>query len=331
MHHVASHHRLGHLLEDARPDFLLAHYMQRNKLISAEEFGNFKENIKRRASAASSSLSHASSGGLLSPSNYSPPATVDQVFMQAGHRQSYRHKNVTVDEPSAIPSLGLPQPSNEFEALKRFCLLDLHNESINDENDVGDDNPGSDDENIMNEKPVANAEEDILDNKPIDDDEEVVNDNLLIDEEDLADENSFGDDKDLVDQTQNTSLIQDVVDTKDFMAQGSSYQSLSIESQLSLLPAALSSLTRIIMSIPNDRIWFSAQDDRSISNKVKALIEDCTEENWNWWPFQARMRVLQDNQTRVHWQCVSISCILMILKNKLIYYSTVIGISGLKS
>jgi hypothetical protein len=101
---------------------------------------------------------------------------------------------------------------------------------------------------------------------------------------------------------------------KEFMAQDGSYQSFSIESQLSLLPAALSSLTRIIMSIPNDRIWFSARDDLSISNKVKALIEDCTEENWNWWPLQARMRALQDNQTRVHWQCVRIFCILRLLK-----------------
>lgn len=64
-------------------------------------------------------------------------------------------------------------------------------------------------------------------------------------------------------------------------------------------------LTRIIMSIPRDRIWFSAEDDLSVWNKVKTFVENHTEENWNWWPLRPRMRMLQINQTRLHWRCVS--------------------------
>lgn len=65
-------------------------------------------------------------------------------------------------------------------------------------------------------------------------------------------------------------------------------------------------LTRILMSIPSDRIWFSTEDDLSVWNKIKAFVENHTEENWNWWPLRPRMRLLQKDQTRLHWRCVSV-------------------------
>ena len=103
-----------------------------------------------------------------------------------------------------------------------------------------------------------------------------------------------------------------------FLIQGSPFQTLLLNLQIFLLPATLSSLTRIIMSIPSDRICFSAANDFSLSNKIKAFIEDHTEETWNWWPLRARMRELHDNQTRLYWRCVSILCILTAVSNCLI-------------
>ena len=71
------------------------------------------------------------------------------------------------------------------------------------------------------------------------------------------------------------------------------------------LPPSLAPLTRILMSIPSDRIWFSTEEDLSFSNKMKAFMEDHSQGIWNWWPLRSRMRMLERNQTRLHWRCVS--------------------------
>ena len=77
------------------------------------------------------------------------------------------------------------------------------------------------------------------------------------------------------------------------------------DSRLLLLPKSIRSLLRVIVSIPSDRLWMEKSTDFSFSNRVKASIEQITQESWNWWPFRPTMRKIQHDQTRVHWRCVS--------------------------
>ncbi|CZR58307.1 uncharacterized protein PAC_08199 [Phialocephala subalpina] len=88
-----------------------------------------------------------------------------------------------------------------------------------------------------------------------------------------------------------------------FLTKGEAFQNFHTHLRLSLLPASLASLTRIIMSIPNDRIWFSREDDHYFWNKAKLYIEESTGYNWNWWPLQQPMRRLEEAETRIHWHC----------------------------
>ena len=101
-------------------------------------------------------------------------------------------------------------------------------------------------------------------------------------------------------------LLLNAVDMEEIMTRGRPFQNLSMSLEILALPATLGSLTRLLMSIPNDRIWFSAENNLSFLNRLKIFMEEHTEENWNWWPLQPRMRVLKSNQIRLHWRCVSV-------------------------
>jgi len=110
--------------------------------------------------------------------------------------------------------------------------------------------------------------------------------------------------EDEVDQEVRNYLLPNVAEMESFLLQGNSFRSLLTNICLFLLPAALTPLSRVLMTIPYDRIYFSSEDNLSILNRVKGFVEDHTEENWNWWPLQPRMRPLAKNQTRVYWKCV---------------------------
>jgi hypothetical protein len=43
----------------------------------------------------------------------------------------------------------------------------------------------------------------------------------------------------------------------------------------------------------------------SLSNKIKALVEDRTGQTWEWWPLQPRDLPLAPDYARIKWQCVS--------------------------
>jgi hypothetical protein len=86
---------------------------------------------------------------------------------------------------------------------------------------------------------------------------------------------------------------------------GSPFQKFSTALRLFLFPPALGTLTRTLMSIPKDQIWFDEKNDNSFSNKFKSVVEDLTEDNWNWWPLRPRMHSLGKDQLRLHWICVS--------------------------
>jgi hypothetical protein len=111
--------------------------------------------------------------------------------------------------------------------------------------------------------------------------------------------------EDEVDQEVRNYLLPNVAEMESFLLQGNSFRSLLTNICLFLLPAALTPLSRVLITIPYDRIYFSSEDNISILNRVKGFVEDHTEENWNWWPLQPRMRPLAKDQTRVYWKCVS--------------------------
>ena len=123
------------------------------------------------------------------------------------------------------------------------------------------------------------------------------------------DDDEAFDNEDAEGENRNRALIPNAVELENTLIGGRPFQNLCMNLEFLLLPASLGSLTRILMSIPNDRIWFSAEDDLSFSNKMKTFMEDHTEENWYWWPLQPRMRVLRNSQTRLHWRCVSVPCL----------------------
>lgn len=103
------------------------------------------------------------------------------------------------------------------------------------------------------------------------------------------------------------------VEMEKFLVRGRPFENLCMNLEVLPLPATLSSLTRQLMSVPNDRIWFSTEEDLSISNKIKTFLEEHTEQNWIWWPLQPRMRGLVKNQIRLHWRCVRIHCPILVV------------------
>lgn len=108
-------------------------------------------------------------------------------------------------------------------------------------------------------------------------------------------------------ERENTKFVPNVSEMEAFLLEGDPFQNLTINLRLFLLPAASAPITRIIMTIPKDRIWFSGEDDYSFLNRAKLSVEHHTVDNWNWWPLQPPMHFLQKGQTRMHWQCVSLS------------------------
>jgi hypothetical protein len=100
-------------------------------------------------------------------------------------------------------------------------------------------------------------------------------------------------------------LLPKISEAENFLLEGDSFQRLLAAFRVFLLPASLSHLTRALMSLPSDHIWFSDMDDNSIVNKFKIFVEDLTVEDWQWWPLRPKMRRLQMDQTRIHWRCVS--------------------------
>lgn len=121
-------------------------------------------------------------------------------------------------------------------------------------------------------------------------------DDTIMCEDSSDDDSNTGEDK--------ASILPNVSEMEEFLVGGVSFQNLSVNMQLFLLPAALAPLTRIIMSIPEENIWFSAEDDLSFMNQTKIWLENRTVGKWNWWPMQPPMPLLQEDQVRVHWQCV---------------------------
>jgi hypothetical protein len=91
------------------------------------------------------------------------------------------------------------------------------------------------------------------------------------------------------------------LELKLFLLKSQSFRHLRREVMLMFIPVELK---EVLSSIPKEHIWLSKEQDLSFSNRVKACIEDRTQVRWYWWPFEPRKRMLQENESRMHWQCV---------------------------
>ena len=77
------------------------------------------------------------------------------------------------------------------------------------------------------------------------------------------------------------------------------------EAVLQSLPPDLRAVSRMVITLPSDAVWFSASEDLSLSNKFKTFIERISDAKWCWWPLRPTVRWLQKDETRMHWRCVS--------------------------
>ena len=97
-----------------------------------------------------------------------------------------------------------------------------------------------------------------------------------------------------------------IAEMENFMLGGIAFQNLVANFHAFLLPRDLrTQVTRALMCIPKKDRWFSIEEDLSFQNKFKIFVESITEQDWDWWPFRAKMRPLKENETRLHWYCVS--------------------------
>lgn len=149
--------------------------------------------------------------------------------------------------------------------------------------------------------------------------EEIINDwldRLFLNSDWLGAKEKFEQDEDCLEISSNESNASSEDDeapytatnlevAENFMLEGESCQRLSKRLQMWLLPSSLASLNRVLMSIPAEDMWFSDSNDYSISNLFKILIENVTEQDWDWWPLRPKMRMLNRGERRINWTCVS--------------------------
>ena len=91
-----------------------------------------------------------------------------------------------------------------------------------------------------------------------------------------------------------------------FITEGKAFTNLLVKIHILLSPRSLRPLLKTVLSIPSERVWFSSENDGCIANTVKIFMESMTGNAWNWWPLRPKTRLLQENETRLHWLCVSI-------------------------
>jgi hypothetical protein len=90
-----------------------------------------------------------------------------------------------------------------------------------------------------------------------------------------------------------------VTEMENFFRNSRSFEILLEEFRELLLPQVLRDI------LPATSVEISIEEDKSISNQVKSLVEDFTMLDWNWWPLTPRMRALKTSEKRLIWECVS--------------------------
>jgi tetratricopeptide (TPR) repeat protein len=112
---------------------------------------------------------------------------------------------------------------------------------------------------------------------------------------------------------------------KEFFRESEAFQVLLNDLRTQLLPH---SIRDILLAAPHGSLSLSNQHNSSLSNRMKAFVEDFTMLRWNWWPLEPRMRDLNLNETRLLWKCVSGHPEMML---ELTLYSLVARGSGRRS
>jgi hypothetical protein len=104
--------------------------------------------------------------------------------------------------------------------------------------------------------------------------------------------------------TSEEDVLPNLSEMHSFFRNSMAFQVL-LEGFRDLLPFAL----RDIISVTP--VELSNKEDRSLANRMKAMAEDYTMLDWNWWPLEPCMRPLKHNQTRLIWTCVGYTAFLM--------------------
>ncbi|KAF3075071.1 hypothetical protein CFAM422_002863 [Trichoderma lentiforme] len=91
-----------------------------------------------------------------------------------------------------------------------------------------------------------------------------------------------------------------ISELKTFLLASKAFQSLQVQFALMFLPFDLG---YTLQSIPRENIWLCQEQDVSILNRFKTLVENTTRVRWNWWPLSQRKRVLNPVESRLFWQC----------------------------
>jgi hypothetical protein len=90
-----------------------------------------------------------------------------------------------------------------------------------------------------------------------------------------------------------------VTEMENFFRNSRSFEVLLDGFRELLLPQSLRDI------LPATSVEISTEEDKSISNQMKSLVEDFTMLDWDWWPLISRMRALKTNEKRLIWKCVS--------------------------
>ncbi|KAL6696124.1 hypothetical protein J3F84DRAFT_373091 [Trichoderma pleuroticola] len=91
-----------------------------------------------------------------------------------------------------------------------------------------------------------------------------------------------------------------ISELKAFLLASKAFQSLQVRFALMFLSSDLGDM---LQSIPKESIWLSQEQDVSISNRLKILVENTTRVRWNWWPLSQGKRMLNPGESRLFWKC----------------------------
>ncbi|KAL7936336.1 hypothetical protein V8C35DRAFT_254880 [Trichoderma chlorosporum] len=91
-----------------------------------------------------------------------------------------------------------------------------------------------------------------------------------------------------------------ISELKVFLFESKAFQNLQMRFALMFLSADLG---YVLQSTPKENIWLSQEQDVSILNRFKTLVENTTKVRWNWWPLSPRKRMLSPGESRLFWQC----------------------------
>jgi tetratricopeptide (TPR) repeat protein len=95
------------------------------------------------------------------------------------------------------------------------------------------------------------------------------------------------------------NTLPNLTEMEAFFRNSESFQVLIYGFKKLLLPESLRDI------VSSTSVELSNEEDESMVNYMKALVEDYTMLDWNWWPLESRMRPLNPDESRLIWHCVS--------------------------